>query len=115
MYKIPHGMSVAVLLPYVLEYNLDYAIDRLAEVSKALGVETSGTPNERASEGIAVMRQIIRSCRLPLSLSQLNIPSGELPSLTRSAFTVQRLLRNNVRELGEEDIRVIYRNAFDDA
>jgi alcohol dehydrogenase class IV len=114
MYKIPHGMSVAVLLPYVLEYNLDYATDKLAEVSNALGVATSGTPKERALEGIALIRQIIRSCQLPLSLSLLKIPRSDLPVLAGSAFTVQRLLKNNVRDLSIEDISVIYKNAFDE-
>ncbi|HKJ42219.1 MAG TPA: iron-containing alcohol dehydrogenase, partial [Sunxiuqinia sp.] len=42
-YKIAHGLSNALLLPYVLEYNMPEAAGRLAEVAKAMGVSARGS------------------------------------------------------------------------
>jgi len=36
-YKIPHGLSCAVLLPYVMEYNLPVVIKKLAKMAECLG------------------------------------------------------------------------------
>jgi len=35
-YKIPHGLSCAVLLPYVMEYNLPVVTKRMAKIAQSL-------------------------------------------------------------------------------
>jgi alcohol dehydrogenase class IV len=39
LYHLPHGLSNALLLPYVMEYNLVAAPERYAKVAEALGCE----------------------------------------------------------------------------
>jgi alcohol dehydrogenase len=38
VYHIPHGLANALVLPEVMEYNLEAAIDRYAEIAIALGI-----------------------------------------------------------------------------
>jgi len=40
-YKIPHGLSCAVLLPYVMEYNLPIVTKKLVKIAQSLGEDIS--------------------------------------------------------------------------
>ena len=49
---------------------------------------------------------------LPTSLAELDVAEGELPGLARQALGVGRLIVNNPRELGEEELLEILRAAW---
>jgi len=38
-FNIPHGLSVSLILPFVLDYGMDVTIDRYVDIGSALGVE----------------------------------------------------------------------------
>jgi len=111
-FKIPHGLSNALLLPYVIEYNLDAAPDRYAAVARAMGVTRNGDSREVAAEGLNIIKSLIRECDVPTRLSQVNIPESAIEDLAASAMKVQRLLKNNIREVGLADAIAIYKKAF---
>lgn len=111
-FKIAHGVSNALLLPYVMEYNLSAAPKRYAEIAMALGV-TPGASNEKtAQRGISVIRNILGYCGLPVNISDLGIPVTAIEGLAKSAIQIQRLLKNNVREITENDAIAIYQSAY---
>jgi len=111
-YKIAHGISNAMLLPYVLEYNLDAAVEKYAAVAKALGVEGKANDKETASAGIQLIRDMIQDFEIPGRLSELNIKENDIQDMANSALKIQRLLKNNVREVKLEDALEIYGNAM---
>jgi alcohol dehydrogenase class IV len=49
---------------------------------------------------------------LQTSLSQMNVPEGDLPKLAEEAMLQQRLLINNPREVSLDDSLEIYRQAY---
>ena len=111
-FEIPHGVSNAVLLPYVLEFNLPAMPERYAEIAVALGVPRLADPVATARAGIERIRQLIRTCGLPGTLSELGVPESAIPRMVESAMTVTRLLKNNPREITPEDAERIYRSAL---
>jgi alcohol dehydrogenase class IV len=111
-FEIPHGVSNAVLLPYVLEFNLPAMPERYAEIAVALGVPRLADPVATARAGIERIRQLIRACGLPATLSELGVPESAIPRMVESAMTVTRLLKNNPREITPEDAERIYRSAL---
>jgi alcohol dehydrogenase len=111
-YKIPHGLSNALLLPYVMEYNLPAAEIRYADIALALGAEKGETPAITASNGVAIIRKLIHNCKIPSRLSEVEITKEDIPFLAKSALNVQRLLKNNVREVTLNDAVEIYNTAF---
>ena len=111
-YKIAHGLSNAVMLPYVLEYNLSAATERFAIVAKTIGVEACSSDEEYAARGIEAIKNWIVDLNIPLKLSALEIPETALEDIANSALKVQRLLRNNVREISFDDALEIYRKAY---
>jgi alcohol dehydrogenase class IV len=111
-FDIPHGVSNAVLLPYVLEFNLPAMPERYAEIAVALGAPRLADPVATARAGIERIRQLIRTCGLPATLSELGVPESAIPRMVESAMTVTRLLKNNPREITPEDAERIYRSAL---
>lgn len=111
-YHVPHGLSVALLLPYVMAFNLPAAIARHAKLALALGAEPGRSEEETALQGIQIVKQLINKCGLPASLSALNIAFEDIDKMAEAAMQVQRLLKNNLRPVTQKDAAGIYRAAF---
>lgn len=111
-YKIAHGVSNAMLLPFVLEYNLEAAPDKYAQVAIALGAKPSENKLETARQGIQIIREMILEFGIPASLSDLNIKKEDVESMAVSALKIQRLLKNNVKEVSLQDAIHIYIKAL---
>lgn len=110
-YKIAHGVSNALLLPHVMEYNLKEAVGKYAKVARAFGVGMNLSDEEAAREGIRFIRDMIRDFSIPARLSDLNISESEIEKMAESALKIQRLLKNNVRPVLLDDAIDIYRKA----
>jgi alcohol dehydrogenase class IV len=111
-YHVAHGVSNAVLLAPVLQFNLATAPERYADVAVALGVERNGLASVTAGRGIDRLIALSRDCGIPQRISDLGIPRDAIPSLARAAMQVTRLLKNNLRPLIEADAVKIYESAF---
>ncbi len=113
-FHVAHGVSNAVLLPHVLQFNLPAAPERYADIALALGAEAGPSTLETAQCGLERLRELSRRCGIAQSLSELGIPADAVPRLVQSAMTVTRLLKNNLREITAADAEGIYRAAFGD-
>lgn len=111
-YHIPHGLSNALLLPYVMEYNIEADASKYERIAEVLGVEKKATPRETALEGVKIMKQLIVDCGLPINLEQAGVKQESIPLLAEGAVKVQRLLKNNIREIAIDDAVAIYKAAF---
>jgi alcohol dehydrogenase class IV len=95
-----------------MEYNLPAAVERYCQVALALGAEQKNSEEETAIEGVAIIRKLMEQCKLPNQLSQIAIPEDAIPEMARSAIKIQRLLKNNVRQILVEDAIRIYEKAY---
>lgn len=112
MFHLAHGLSNALLLPYVLEYNIPAAPERYAAVAEALGCARTGDAITDASRGVLKIKSIISACGLPATLQQVNVPEDALAAMARDALRIQRLLQNNIRPIAEADALAIYQSAW---
>jgi len=111
-YHIPHGLSNALLLPYVMEFNIEADAGRYERIAEVLGAEKKSNPKETALEGVKILKQLITDCGLPISLSQTAVKEESIAKLAEEAVKVQRLLKNNIREIAVDDAVAIYKSAF---
>ena len=111
-FKIPHGVSNAVLLPNVLRFNFSAAPERYAAVAVALGVERSESALGTAEHGVERLAELTRACGVPQRLSDFNIPLGAIPAMARVAMQITRLLKNNLRPVTESDAVKIYEATY---
>ncbi|HRP58092.1 iron-containing alcohol dehydrogenase [Agriterribacter sp.] len=111
-FHIAHGLSNALLLPHVLQFNLPAAPERYAAIATAMGCSSSGGPELLAEAGIQHIIKMMKDCNMPLRLSELNIPADSIAGMAEDAMRVTRLLKNNVRELQYSDAVKIYQSAY---
>lgn len=111
-YHVSHGLSVALLLPYVMEYNLPAAPERHAKLALALGATDTNNDLDTGKAGIDIIKKLNADCGIPAHLSALNIPIEAIVPMAEDALKVQRLLKNNVRPITQNDAIAIYQSAY---
>ncbi len=109
---VAHGVSNAVMLPHVLDFNLQAMPERYAAIARSLGVAEGGSELDVARRGVAAIRDLLARCGMPTGISQLGVQESALDLLVAAAMQVQRLLKQNPRDVTAEDVRDIYRRAF---
>jgi alcohol dehydrogenase len=112
MFHLPHGLSNALLLPYVMEFNIPASVNRHAEVAIALGCERKETDEATAIAGVQRIRALIKACGIPATLKEVNVPESAIPQMAADAMKIQRLLKNNPRPIEEKDAIEIYKAAY---
>jgi len=111
-FHIAHGLSNALLLPYVMEFNLPVAEERYAKVADLFGFGDDFDQAQKARLSIQAIRDLTNKCGLPATLSKIDIPREAIPRMAESAMKIQRLLVNNPREVTMQDAIGIYNNAY---
>lgn len=104
-FHMAHGLSIALLLPHVVRFNLKAMPERHAALSAALG-------GDSADELPGLLARLIRNCGLDARLSAHGIPRDSLPRLAEAGIQVTRLLKNNPRDVTLADALRIYEAAF---
>ena len=111
-FHIPHGLSNAILLPSVMKFNMPANVKRHAEVAIALGCQPGKNDEETAQRGVEFIYRLAEAVGIPKKLTDLGIPQTAVPGMAKAAMQVQRLLKNNPREVTEQDARDIYNSLY---
>ena len=111
-YHISHGLSNAILLPSVMRFNCQACVRRYAEVALACGVEQGATDEETAMRGVEFVTSLSKECGIPTTLTEIGIPRSAVAHMAKAAMDVQRLLKNNPREVTESDAKKIYETLY---
>ena len=112
-YKVPHGLSNALVLPQVLRFNSVTAPQPYAEIATCVFPNIVGLGTRAAAGAFAeAMADLCKRCGLQQTLRELGIAHDELPMLARDAMNQTRLLVNNPRSVTENDALAIYEAAW---
>ena len=111
-FHIPHGLSNAILLPSVMKFNMPASIKRYADVAIALGCEPGKSDEETAQRGVDFIYRLAEAVGIPQKLTDLGIPQTAVDGMAKAAMEVQRLLKNNPREVSEQDAKEIYNSLY---
>lgn len=109
-HHLAHGIANALVFPHVLAFNAPVRRERTADVLEALGGN-----RDDAGRSEAVLETAAAFCRslgLDMRLSAHGIPEDDLEAMAEEAFAIKRLLDNNPRPVGRNDILAIYRAAY---
>ena len=112
MFHLAHGLSNALLLPYVMNFNIPSAVSRYADVAIALGCERQANDTATAYAGVQKIRELVKACGIPATLKEVGVPESAIPQMAVDAMKIQRLLKNNPREITEQDAIAIYKAAY---
>ncbi|ONM45188.1 alcohol dehydrogenase [Halopseudomonas pachastrellae] len=113
-YHIPHGLSNALVLPTVIEFNAPAAAPLYAELAPLI-VGRALVPGDAESlteQLVRALGELSPRCGLPSRLRDAGVPKDALEMLAKDAMLQQRLLVNNPREVTEADALAIYNLAY---
>ena len=109
-FKIPHGVANSMLLPHVMEFNMDAIEDRLFLVAEPMGIKIEGfSKTEVAQKVVNRIVEWTNVLEIPQNLKEYGVKEEDVPELALSASKVTRLLNNNPKEVSLKDMEGIYR------
>ncbi|MHB1134499.1 MAG: iron-containing alcohol dehydrogenase [Chloroflexota bacterium] len=108
----PHGIANAILLPYIMEYNLIGAADRFAEVAWALGEDTTGLTDMQGAElAVEAVRRLMVDVGIPLSLKAVGVTDDLIDVMADDSMKSGNVPLNP-RRVSRDDIVAIYKRAM---
>ena len=112
-YKVPHGLSNALVLPHVLRFNAQVAPQAYAALLPHVFPDLPAmSVAEAALQFAESMADLSRACGLEQGLRDMGIAREALPILARDAMNQTRLLVNNPRPVDEAAALKIYEAAW---
>ena len=112
-YDTPHGVACAMLLPIAMEFNKPVVTERLAEVAKAMGVDTTGmTTDEAADAAIAAVKQLSADVNIPTVCQAMK--ADEIDQLATDAMN-DACFPGNPREATHEDVVELFKKICPEA
>ena len=108
-YHIPHGVSNAILLPYVMRENLECCREAYTEFAPLMLSNAEQIPKAQWPQAVVdYLFSLMRTLGIPDSLREFGVHPEDLDYLTDNAVKVERLLLKNPKKLSKEDIKGIY-------
>ncbi|WP_029000155.1 iron-containing alcohol dehydrogenase [Azohydromonas australica] len=108
-YRMPHGLSNAILLPSVMAFNLVGNEQRFAAMARAMGLDTEGLSDAEAGTAfVEELKRLNADLGVPAHLGGWGIDETHLDGLVEGAAKVTRLLDNNPRPMSRDDMRALY-------
>ena len=113
-YGVPHGLGNGIMLPIVMEFNVEEVPLRFLMIADAMGINVNGMdPVEAGKAAVQAVKDLKKDTGLTETLKDLNIPEDNesLEALAELAGGDSQI-SYNPRYLEEEDILNLYLKAF---
>jgi alcohol dehydrogenase len=112
-YGLAHGLTVAIFLPYVMEYNRLAAPDKFVRLARAMGEKVEGlTVRDGSRKAVEAVVELLKDLEIP-TLKEVGVHEEELEELaekTMSHVGIERKL--NPREMTRDDVLKLYQKAY---
>jgi alcohol dehydrogenase len=114
-YNLPHGVSCALSLPFIMAFNLPRCVDKFIAVAKVMDEQIKDLPPfDAAHKAVIAVKKLIEDVALPTSLKEIGIPEGGVSRYAKDLLTkYARLLLRNPREISVEDSVTIFKKMWE--
>jgi alcohol dehydrogenase class IV len=114
LFKIPHGESNAVLLPYVYDHIWPACLDKMVRVAEIFNLPTFGkSDREVVVQVVKSLLDLVHDVGLPTTLGAYNIQRDDIFRLTENGIKQKRLLNRSPKQLNFASVEQIYLNAYE--
>jgi alcohol dehydrogenase class IV len=113
LYGIPHGLANSIMLPHLMEYNLEENPARFVLIADAMGVDVGKLSTEQAARAaVQAVKDLQKAAGLTQTLKDFGVPADResLNPLIDLAMGDSQL-PYNPRTLEEDDVYKLYLNA----
>ncbi len=115
---VPHGEAMGILLPHVMQYNMEACEEKYAELYLSLAApkEIQQTPYSFWAQGALdkvckLLNTLYAQCGLPRQLSVVGVCETDIPAIVKKALDDGALIVNP-KEMREADIAYILKQAM---
>lgn len=111
-YDLPHGVANAILLPYIMDFNLDSNPKKFAEIAAAMGedISAAGSDLEAAKLALEAVRKLSKAVGIP-ALAETSFNPEDVSKLADQAMR-DVCTGGNPKNVTKEDMINIYMTAY---
>lgn len=111
-YNLPHGVCNAILLPEVQEFNSRVSSNKLKDIAKFMGVDTSNMSDEEGAKScINAIRKLSSDVGIPSGLKELGVKAEDFDTLADNALKDACGLTNPIKAT-HQDVKDILSKAM---
>ncbi|WP_417580719.1 iron-containing alcohol dehydrogenase [Pelagibacterium sp.] len=108
-----HGLGVAAMMPYVMEFNLPVSIAAMAEIATEMGLPIDGIDQaQRATVAVDGVAALFAEIGIPSDIKALGMTEDKLAWTAEQALSAARLVKNNPRPLDIQSMSMLVVAAF---
>jgi len=108
-----HGVTNALLLPYVMQFNAAGDAPKFAHIAELLGEDVEGLSlKEAAKKAALAARELALDIGIPKSLKEFGCREEDAPHLAEETLKIQRILVGNPRRVTLEDLEKMFDKAI---
>ena len=110
---VSHGAGNGLLLPHVMQFNLNTRLPEFARIARLLGEDTNGLSEEAAAaQAVVAVKRLSAAIGIPQRIRDLGGTLDQLPTFAAKSFSIKRLMLLNPRQPTEADLLNILHAAF---
>lgn len=110
-FNIPHGVACALMLPYVMEFNILGRLGKISEIASLLGENVENRMDTSHIIAIEKVRSLVQQVGLPTKLTQIGFTKKNIESIVEDT-KFSGSLRFNPRTVTPQDIENILKKAL---
>lgn len=111
-FKIPRSIVTSILLPYVVTDCSNFKLDRVAKISRFLGVATADDDDNQAASNLAEnIRQRLAQANLPARLKDLNVSIEQLALAVEDASSLE-FVNSLPRSMNSDSLFELIKTAY---
>ena len=112
-YNLPHGICNAIMLPVVVQFNAEAALEKFADIGRAFGINPAPlSPVEIVQHTVQAIRELSKDIGIPAGLRAVRgFNEQDIPTLAANALKDVCSL-TNPRKASQQDMENIFRAAL---
>jgi alcohol dehydrogenase class IV len=109
-YKLPHGTSVGIAEPYVIEFNSPSIPDKIEAIASCFGLDIQGLSVTKIGYDVALhIIDMMETVGLPLNLKDLGLNKKDLePMVDNLLKNYMRFIMTNPRKPSRDELVELY-------
>jgi len=111
-YRLPHGISCGIPLPYVMDFNMPVCEEKFAEMVQGLEGAKGLTQKGMAAYAVSAVKSLVETLNVPSSLQRVGVPKSQLEELAKELLA-EWPRPYNLRQTSYQDILQLYSDMWE--